>query len=74
MVTDIKSKALRKGLREIKVGDNKEFREKLMQTIGCTTRVTLLKYIKGKARLDVVTAQNIEQLFKEYGVVNPWGE
>lgn len=74
MVTDIKSKALRKGLREIKVGDNKVFREKLMQTIGCKTRVTLLKYINGNARLDVVTAHNIEQLFKDYGVNQPWGE
>ena len=74
MVTDIKSKALRKGLREIKVGDNKVFREKLMLAIGCKTRVTLLKYINGKARLDVEVAHKIEQLFKDYGVVHPWGE
>ena len=66
-------RSFRKGLREIKVKDAPEVREKIKEILGVTTKQSLLNYAAGKVKLDVVKASQIEDLFKSYGVVNCWG-
>lgn len=68
------AKAFRKGLREIRVKDVDEVREALLQILGVSTKQALTYYINGRAaRLDVLKAQQIADLFASYGVTEPWG-
>ena len=68
------AKAFRKGLREIKVGDNAAVREELAAALDVTTRQSLAAYADGKRILDVEKAARVESVFRKYGVNNCWGE
>lgn len=69
------SRAFRKGLRELKVKDVQEVREGIYRILGVTTKQSFQRYSGGRAvRLDVLKAQQIEDLFAAYGVADCWGE
>ena len=72
--TPTPTKAFRKGLREVKVGDVDKVREDLKSALGVTTRQSLAAYADGKRLLDVETAARIEAVFLKYGVSACWGE
>lgn len=72
--TPASTKAFRKGLREVKVGDVDAVREGLKNALGVTTRQSLAAYADGKRILDVETAARIEAVFADYGVSACWGE
>ncbi len=73
--TTAPSRAFRKGLRELKVKDQKEVRTGIYQILGVTTKQSFQNYSAGRVRtLDVVKARQIEDLFRAYGVTDCWGE
>ena len=68
------AKAFRKGLREIRVKDVDDVQNALLQILGVSTKPALFYYANGRAaRLDVLKAQQITDLFRSYGVTEPWG-
>lgn len=72
--TPVPERAFRKGLREIKVGDNAAVREELAAALGVTTRQSLRAYADGTRLLDVEKAARVESVFRKYGVDNCWGK
>ncbi len=72
--TTAPTKAFRKGLREVKVGEFDAVRAEIKSALGITTRQTLAAYADGKRTLDVEVAAKIEEIFKKYGVSACWGE
>lgn len=69
------TRAFRKGLRELKVKDAPEVRAGIYRILGVTTKQSFQRYSAGRAvRLDVLKAQQIEDLFAAYGVTDCWGE
>lgn len=69
------SRAFRKGLRELKVKDQKEVRAGIYRILGVTTKQSFQNYSGGRVKtLDVVKARQIEDLFAAYGVTDCWGE
>lgn len=66
-------RALRKGLREVKAGDVQIVKSHLRRILGVTARNQFALYLDGKMNLDVLKANQIEIMFRQYGVSNPWG-
>lgn len=66
-------KAFYAGLRELRVKDVLEVKEKIKEILGVTTKQSLIRYAAGRGNLDVEKAAQIEQVFKDYGVDNCWG-
>lgn len=65
-------RAFRRGL-DVMDNTRIELRKGLMNILGINTRTGLAAYAAGKMPLDVVKAQKIEELFKQFGIHNPWG-
>lgn len=68
-------KAFRKGLREVRSKDVAKVREEIREVLGIgkSSRALLAKYIDGKMPLEVERYHAINDIFKRYGINNPWG-
>lgn len=68
-------RAVRKGLREVKAGDLLMVKAHIRRILGLSdaSRMQFAWYLDGKMPLDVVKAKQIEAVFNQYGVSNPWG-
>ena len=68
-------RAVRKGLREVKAGDLLMVKAHIRRILGLSdaSRMHFAWYLDGKMPLDVVKAKQIEAVFNQYGVSNPWG-
>ncbi len=67
-------KAFRKGLSELRGVDLPAVREAISRILGITTNASFCNYASGRTKnLDVDKARQIEALFADYGVLNPWG-
>ena len=59
----------------MKVMDSQEVRAGIYRILGVKTKQSFQRYSAGKAaKLDVLKAQQIEDLFAAYGVTDCWGE
>lgn len=68
------AKAFLKGLREIRVKDLPAVREGLYRVLRVTTPQSFRNYANGKVKnLTYERRDQIEDLFRGYGVTNPWG-
>ena len=55
--------------------DSQEVRAGIYRILGVKTKQSFQRYSAGKAaKLDVLKAQQIEDLFAAYGVTDCWGE
>ena len=70
---DNERRAFIRGLRELKVKDVPACRKELMEVLGLKTRQSMTAYRNGRMKLDVVKADEIEQIFRKYGVQDCWG-
>lgn len=68
-----KTKLFQKGLSLLRICDLERCRAELMAALGVETLQSLRMYARGERRLDVEVAGEIEQIFKRYGVDDPWG-
>lgn len=48
-------------------------RADLMGALGINNRVSFCHYADGKTKLDKVVAEEVEEVFRKYGIDNPWG-
>lgn len=68
-------RAFRKGLRELKVKDAPAARAQILSILGVTTKQSFAYYANGRAQtLDVEKARRIEEVFRRYGISDPWGK
>lgn len=58
----------------MKVKDVPEVRAGIYSILGVTTKQSFQRYSGGRAKLDVLKALQIEDLFRAYGVTDCWGE
>ena len=74
-ITASPERAMRKGLREVKAGDLLTVKSHIRRILGLSdvSRMQFAWYLDGKKPLDVVKAKQIEAVFNQYGVSNPWG-
>ncbi|MBO8467192.1 MAG: hypothetical protein IAB99_05445 [Bacteroidetes bacterium] len=66
-------KAFRKGLRNLKVKDYMEVKDRIYDILGVSARQTFAAYADGKRQLDIDKYKSIDMLFKEHGVNDCWG-
>lgn len=68
-------KAFRKGLGLLRAKDVPKVRKEIRMSLGLSeqSRALFARYIDGKMTLDVTKYKEIGDIFKRYGVSDPWG-
>ena len=69
-------KAFRKGINDLRARDIPSVRKEIRECLGLSesSRALLARYIDGKMTLDVEKYEQISEIFRHYGVNNPWGD
>lgn len=62
-----------KGWSQVKNGDLRKCRKKLMEALGITTRMAFLNRLRGDVEPKVSEAKAIESIFAELGIKEVWG-
>lgn len=62
-----------KGWSQVKNGDVRKCKKRLMDALGIKTRVAFLNRLKGEVEPKVSEAKAIEAIFAEYGIKEVWG-
>ena len=62
-----------KGWSQVKNGDVRRCRKKLMEALGITTRMAFLNRLRGDVEPKVSEAKVIESIFAEFGINEIWG-
>lgn len=62
------------GYRQIRTGDLRIVRGKLLTALGVTTNVSLLRYMRGVRECKASQAAAVESVFKEYNITEIWGD
>lgn len=63
-----------KGWMQIKNGDIRECRDKIMNAIGIKTRVAWHNRLRGDVEPKISEVKAIESVFAEYGITEVWGK
>ena len=66
--------SFRNGWSQVRQGDARAVRNKLMIALDITTRQPFLDRLNGKIEPRVTEVERIEQIFAEYGITEVWGQ
>ena len=61
------------GWSNVTIGTRDEVKGKLMAALGITTRAAFNNYKSGRQRVTFDQAEEIEKIFKAYGIRKIWG-
>lgn len=70
----IQSMSFNKGLRQVKYGDIENIKKDICDALHIKSRQAYANRREGRVSHTVIEAYEIEQIFKKYGVEEPWGE
>lgn len=62
------------GWSQITLRDSQEVRDKIMAALKINNRASFCNYRTGRQRVTFEQANEIEKIFKEYGVRKIWGK
>lgn len=66
--------AFKKGWGQVPYNKTKEVRERIMAALNLQTRNTFYIRLRGKIEPKVSEAEKIEEIFRDYGITEVWGE
>lgn len=66
--------SFKKGWNQLKVGDTSAVRERIMSALGIRYRSSFYYRLNGNCEPTMTEAQQIEAIFREYGITKVWGE
>jgi len=66
--------AFKKGWGQVPHEKTKEVRERIMTALGLQARNNFYIRLRGKIEPKVSEAEKIEEIFREYGITEVWGE
>lgn len=66
--------AFKKGWSQVPRNKTEEVRLHIMSALGLQTRNTFYIRLRGKIEPKVSEAEKIENIFREYGITEIWGE
>lgn len=62
-----------KGWSQVRNGDVRKCRKKLMDALGIKTRMAFLNRLKGEVEPKISEVRAIEAVFAEFGIKDIWG-
>ena len=65
--------SFRNGWSQVKQGDARAVRARLMEVMNITTLQSFRDRLNGKVEPKVLEYQGIERVFAEYGITDVWG-
>lgn len=66
--------SFKQGWLQVQQKDARTVKQKIMERLGITTRVSWEKRLKGEIEPKVSEAKAIEDVFAEYKIKNVWGK
>jgi hypothetical protein len=65
--------SFRKGWYQVKQGEARDVRAKIMSALNIATRMAFIDRLNGKYEPRVTEAKAIESIFAEHGITDIWG-
>ena len=67
------AKGFNLGISQVRIRDKKEIEAKIQDVLNFQSKAAYHNYRTGRQQLKVDQALEIEQIFKEYGIKDVWG-
>ena len=62
------------GWQQLRLIDTKAVKQEIMQILGVTTEASFHNYKRGRLIPDRLEAEQIENVFRKYGITEIWGK
>ncbi len=65
-------KGFKKGYGQLKLAELREARPRMFKALGINNRNSFALYKKGKIEMKYSQVTEMEEIFREYKIMNPW--